>query len=148
MPALKPKGVLGLVLHPHSDPTAVVETLTTWARSHGKRVIVDARDAARLSDDVAVEPVSATELADQADALISLGGDGTMLGALRLVAKRPVPVLGVNLGNLGFLVEVEPNELDAARSPRAGGLQRRGTQWGGADRWTRRVGRVQRHRAR
>ena len=88
--------------------------LTTWARSHGKRVIVDARDAARLSDDVAVEPVSATELADQADALISLGGDGTMLGALRLVAQRPVPVLGVNLGNLGFLVEVEPNELDAA----------------------------------
>ena len=64
MPALKPKGVLGLVLHPHSDPTAVVETLTTWARSHGKRVIVDARDAARLSDDVAVEPVSATELAE------------------------------------------------------------------------------------
>ena len=89
MPALKPKGVLGLVLHPHSDPTAVVETLTTWARSHGKRVIVDARDAARLSDDVAVEPVSATELADQADALISLGGDGTMLGALRLVANGP-----------------------------------------------------------
>ena len=114
MPALKPKGVLGLVLHPHSDPTAVVGTLTAWAQSHGKRVIVDARDAARLPDDVAVEPVSATELADQADALISLGGDGTMLGALRLVAQRPVPVLGVNLGNLGFLVEVEPNELDAA----------------------------------
>ena len=70
------------------------ETLTTWARSHGKRVIVDARDAARSSDDVAVEPVSATELADQADALISLGGDGTMLGALRLVAQRPVPSSG------------------------------------------------------
>jgi NAD+ kinase len=37
-----------------------------------------------------------------------------MLGALRLVAARPVPVLGVNLGNRGFLVEVEPHELDAA----------------------------------
>ena len=37
-----------------------------------------------------------------------------MLGALRLVARRPVPVLGVNLGNLGFLVEVEPEELPAA----------------------------------
>ena len=37
-----------------------------------------------------------------------------MLGALRLVAKRPVPVLGVNLGNLGFLVEVEPDELPQA----------------------------------
>ena len=112
MPALKSSGRLGLVLHPHSDPTAVVETIMTWARSHGKHVIADARDTARLPDDVA--PVSAAELADQADALISLGGDGTMLGALRLVAHRPVPVLGVNLGNLGFLVEVDPSELDGA----------------------------------
>jgi NAD+ kinase len=112
MPTLKPNGRLGLVLHPRSDPTSVVEKLTSWARSHGKRVIVDARDAARLPDDV--EPVSAAQLVDQADALISLGGDGTMLGALRLVAERPVPVLGVNLGNRGFLVEIEPHELDAA----------------------------------
>jgi NAD+ kinase len=61
-----------------------------------------------------VEPVSESQLVDQADALISLGGDGTMLGALRLVAERPVPVLGVHLGSLGFLVEVEPHELGAA----------------------------------
>ena len=112
MPTFKPGGRLGLVLHPRSDPTPVVEKLTRWARSHGKQVIVDAGDAARVPD--GVEPVSTAELAEQADALISLGGDGTMLGALRLVAERPVPVLGVNLGHLGFLVEVEPHELDAA----------------------------------
>ena len=107
-----PGGCLGLVLHPRSDPTAVVEKLVGWARSHGKRVIVDALDASRVPGDV--EPVSGAELVEWADALISLGGDGTMLGALRLVAQRPVPVLGVNLGNLGFLVEIEPQELDAA----------------------------------
>jgi NAD+ kinase len=107
-----PSGRLGLVLHPRSDPTMVVEKLTSWARAHGKQVIADARDTARLP--AGVEPVSAAELIDQADALISLGGDGTMLGALRLVARRPVPVLGVNLGNLGFLIEVEPHELGAA----------------------------------
>jgi len=112
MPMLKPNGRLGLVLHPRRDPSPVVDKLTRWARSHGKHVIADARDAARLPD--GVELVSDAQLVDQADALISLGGDGTMLGALRLVAGRPVPVLGVNLGNLGFLVEVQPDELDAA----------------------------------
>jgi NAD+ kinase len=112
MPTLKPGGRLGLVLHPRSDPTPVAERLMSWARSHSKQVIADARDAARLPPDV--EPVSEAQLASQADVLVSLGGDGTMLGALRLVAHRPVPILGVNLGSLGFLVEVEPHELDAA----------------------------------
>ena len=111
-PGLAASGRLGLVLHPRSDPTAVVEKLTSWARSHSKQVIVEERDAARVPADVV--PVSAAELVEQSDALVALGGDGTMLGALRLVAERPVPVLGVNLGNLGFLVEVEPPELDAA----------------------------------
>ena len=36
---------------------------------------------------------------------MALGGDGTMLGAMRLVIDRPVPVLGVNHGNLGFAFE-------------------------------------------
>jgi NAD+ kinase len=112
MERLKPDGRLGLVLHPQSDPMPVAEKLTSWARSHGKEVIADERDAGRLPDDV--ELVTEGELANEADALISLGGDGTMLGALRLVADRPIPILGVNLGNLGFLVEIEPDELDAA----------------------------------
>jgi NAD+ kinase len=112
MPKIKPGGRLGLVLHPRADPTEVAEKLTRWALSHGKEVIVDARDAERVPD--GVEPVSTAQLVEQADALISLGGDGTMLGALRLVAHRPIPVLGVNLGHLGFLVEIEPHELDAA----------------------------------
>ena len=112
MQTLTPSGRLGLVLHPRSDPTPVARKLLSWARSHGKQVMVDARDAARLPD--GVEPVSEAQLMDEADALISLGGDGTMLGALRLVAGRPIPILGVNLGSLGFLVEVEPHELDAA----------------------------------
>ena len=46
--------------------------------------------------------------------MMSLGGDGTMLGALRLVAGRPVPILGVNLGSRGFLVEIQRQELDSA----------------------------------
>jgi len=85
---------------------------------HGKstlsdRLLMRAGDAARW-DGGEVAVVSEAELAEQADAVVSLGGDGTMLGALRLVARRPVPVLGVNLGHLGFLVEVQPEELHDA----------------------------------
>jgi NAD+ kinase len=103
---------IGLVLHPRRDPMPVAETIARWARSHGAELLIDTKDAARAPD--GVRPVTAAELAQQADALVSLGGDGTMLGALRLVAPHPVPVLGVNLGRLGFLIEVEPGELDAA----------------------------------
>lgn len=90
----------------------MLDAIGSWATSHGSRLLMRAADAARWEGDVTI--VSDAELADRADAVVSLGGDGTMLGALRLVARRPVPVLGVNLGNVGFLVEVEPAELPDA----------------------------------
>ena len=92
----------------------VIRNIIDSARKLGKRVIVDARDAARLRDGIAVEPVSATELADQADALISLGGDGTMLRAVDLAYEAGVPVLGLNFGQMGYLTEVEPHDADHA----------------------------------
>jgi NAD+ kinase len=103
---------IALVLHPRRDPGSVLDEIGRWATSHGSRLLMRAGDAARWDGDAAV--VRDAELAERADAVVSLGGDGTMLGALRLVARRPVPVLGVNLGNLGFLVEIEPAELHDA----------------------------------
>jgi NAD+ kinase len=61
------------------------------------------------------------ELAGSCDGIIALGGDGTILGAMRLVSARPVPVLGVNLGHLGFLAEVEGRELREALTAMAEG---------------------------
>ena len=61
------------------------------------------------------------ELAGSCDGIIALGGDGTLLGAMRLVDARPVPVLGVNFGHLGFLAEVEGADLDAALAAMAEG---------------------------
>lgn len=68
-----------------------------------------------------VVPASVQELASGSDGIIALGGDGTLLGGMRLVADRPVPVLGVNFGNLGFLAEVEGADLDAALAAMAEG---------------------------
>ena len=103
---------IALVLHPSRDPGHVLDAIGSWAASHGSRLLMRPEDAARWDGDVAV--VSGSELAERAGAVLALGGDGTMLGALRLVARRPVPVLGVNIGSLGFLVEVQPEELPEA----------------------------------
>src|SRR3954452_14598241 len=112
VPQMPPQPQIGLVLHPRRDPGNVAGTIVGWARSHGAEVLVRAEDAGRVPGGVRAVPEA--EIAASADALVSLGGDGTMLGALRLAAARPVPVLGVNLGDLGFLVEVAPAELPAA----------------------------------
>jgi NAD+ kinase len=112
VPQMPPHPQIGLVLHPQRDPGEVAGTIVGWARSHGAEVLVREDDAGRVPD--GARGVPEAEIAASADALIALGGDGTMLGALRLAAARPVPVLGVNLGHLGFLVEVEPRELSGA----------------------------------
>ena len=103
---------IGLVLHPSRDDRALIDTLLRWTTSHGTRLLVRERDAGRCP--AGVEAVGDEAFEAQVGALLSLGGDGTMLGALRSVAHRPVPVLGVNLGHLGFLVEIHPDELPAA----------------------------------
>ena len=60
--------------------------------------------------------VATGKLATSCDILISLGGDGTILRLSRLVAKEGTPILGVNLGKLGFLAEVSLSELDQCLS--------------------------------
>ncbi len=51
---------------------------------------------------------------DGLDALLAIGGDGTILTSAHRAAQRGIPVLGVNLGRLGFLTEVEPEGIEAA----------------------------------
>ena len=104
-------GTIGLVVHPSKPVGSSVRTVLAFAGAHQCRVLVRKSQAALVPE---AEAVPDEEFAGQVDGILSLGGDGTMLGALRLVAHRPVPVLGVNHGNLGFLVEVQPQQLESA----------------------------------
>lgn len=50
-------------------------------------------------------------LLNKSDIIMSLGGDGTFLNTARIVGRKEIPILGVNLGNLGFMAEVRPDEI-------------------------------------
>lgn len=58
--------------------------------------------------------LSWNDLPDDLDMLIALGGDGSMLSASHNVSKRGIPILGINLGRLGFLTELDPTEIESA----------------------------------
>jgi NAD+ kinase len=112
---------IGLVLHPGRDCSPAVNQVVAWTSAHDDMDLVASTDDVERLGVSGVTPVSVEELAGTCDGLIALGGDGTLLGAMRLVVDRPVPVLGVNFGNLGFLTEVEGADLDAALSALAEG---------------------------
>ena len=94
---------LGIILKPEEPrAAALADKIVEWAGQRGLSPLVGdgAGDAPRNA--VAASP---QEIAERSDLLIVLGGDGTMIGTARLVAGRGTPVLGVNLGSLGYLTE-------------------------------------------
>jgi len=111
---------IGLVLHPFRNCAGAVDQVTAWTTAHGVELVASAEDVARLHLQ-GVTPVGVGELATSCDGIIALGGDGTLLGAMRLVVADPVPVLGVNFGRLGFLTEVEGRKLEGALTAMAEG---------------------------
>jgi NAD+ kinase len=104
----------GVVLHPRRDSEAAVTAMLDWATNRGIEILGIADEVERLN--CAAVGVTAAELGRRADLLVSLGGDGTMLRAMRLADGQRAPVLGVNLGKLGFLAEVDVPDLPAALS--------------------------------
>lgn len=104
---------VGLVLH-HERPeaAAVAREAAAWLAARDHKVELPEADAALagLEDRGVPDDWFGTGL----DLVVSLGGDGTMLRSVSLVAEDDVPVLGVNFGQLGYLTEVEPPDLSAA----------------------------------
>src|SRR5881394_784949 len=106
--------VVGMVLHTAGVSAEAVTAVLGWAERKGAQVLGLAAEITRLN--CAAIGVTAAELGQRSDLLVSLGGDGTMLRALRLADRQRAPVLGVNLGKLGFLAEVDVPDLAGALS--------------------------------
>jgi NAD+ kinase len=104
--------VVGLVLHPRRDCGSAIDAITAWAASRDVTVLGLVDEITRI--DCTAVAVSQEEMIERAGLLVSLGGDGTMLRALRLSQPTGVPVLGVNLGRLGFLAEIDVPDLPDA----------------------------------
>jgi NAD+ kinase len=104
-----PKTV-GIVSKPHKPEVAgITPGLIAWLRAHNYDFIVDPETAPHAAG---APTVSREEMATRKlEFVIVLGGDGTLLSAARAVAKSGIPILGVNLGALGFLTEVPLDEL-------------------------------------
>jgi len=100
---------IGVVLHPRRDSRDHVEQIVAWASGRGMevRTLEEARDLVPSS----VRTVPEEELAVEAGMVVGLGGDGTILRALKAATAFAVPVLGVNLGRLAFLAEVNLDQL-------------------------------------
>src|SRR5918996_520009 len=99
--------VVGIVVHHQREQAAeLARDAAAWLRERGHEVRVPLSDAAvaGLSEAASAEATFAKGL----DVAVSLGGDGTMLRTVDLVAAEDVPVIGVNVGQLGYLTEVEP----------------------------------------
>jgi len=105
---------VGIVLHPQRDSAEAVNAVLGWAGRNNAAVYGIETEIARLN--CAAVPVAAAELALRSELLVSIGGDGTMLRTMRLADGQHAPVLGVNLGKLGFLAEVDVPDLPAALS--------------------------------
>jgi NAD+ kinase len=100
----------GIVSKPDKpELAAVVPDLVEWFESHHYQLVIDQETAAYAAG---VETLRRDELATRPlSFVVVLGGDGTLLAASRAVAKAGIPVLGVNLGSLGFLTDVRLENL-------------------------------------
>lgn len=87
----------------------IVPPLLAWFRDHHYQVVIDRETAPHAAG---AEVLARAEMASRPlNFVVVLGGDGTLLSAARAVAKAGIPVLGVNLGSLGFLTEVPLEDL-------------------------------------
>ncbi|HSW64762.1 MAG TPA: NAD(+)/NADH kinase [Dissulfurispiraceae bacterium] len=99
---------IGIISKPRrSEPLEIIRRIYPWLRERGCSVCVEPEMARALG----VEGFTPEEITARADVVVVLGGDGTMLGVARLMGERQTPILGVNLGGLGFITEATKEQV-------------------------------------
>ncbi len=112
-----PLKVIGITLKPNSTPEFyhILPNLCSWLERRKRQVIFRSEDKARVAKLFKQKNTSnhlywdSDEFHNKVDLMLSLGGDGTLIGVCRRINSK-IPVLGVNLGRLGFITEFNKNE--------------------------------------
>lgn len=89
------------------EPVEILKEFIPWLRNKGYEIFLDSETAWILN----MEGYSRAHIPSLVDVIVVLGGDGTMLGVARLVGDKGIPILGINLGGLGFITEVSRDEI-------------------------------------
>jgi len=106
---------VGLVVHTQRPPAVgLAHRAAAWLAERGHAAVVPPSDAEALA--LPAWECDGDKIRTPVAVALSIGGDGTMLRAVDLLAPHEVPVLGVNVGHLGYLTEVEPAEIEEALS--------------------------------
>ena len=107
----EPPARIGIITKPNEPRAAeIAARIAQWAADHDINLFVN--DRVKEADlPPGTFSSSAREVADHCDVLVALGGDGTMIATARLVSGRGTPVLGVNLGTLGYLTEFTVDDV-------------------------------------
>ena len=105
--------IVGMVVHrDRAEAGLLAKRAIEWLADRGHEVRLPADDA----EAAGLEHLACPDdrLCESLDLAVSLGGDGTMLRTVELVAEAGVPILGINVGRLGYLPECEPDDLERA----------------------------------
>jgi NAD+ kinase len=101
---------IGIIANPHkSDAKAIVPEVIKWLTEKGHNVFVF-EECKAIAEGLS-QVVSAEHLRNNSDVILAMGGDGTLLKSARIVGSKGIPILGINLGGLGFLTEVSLDNL-------------------------------------
>ena len=90
------------------EPLKITKKLTAWLKQREVEVFVEKELGEQIGY---ANSVDAADIPELVDVILVFGGDGTFLGMARLACKHGTPILGINLGGLGFLTEVTVEEL-------------------------------------